>query len=204
MPDIFSYFRRRAAAAPGVSFADHDAIDLASIGGTISTVYLDIACVAPPETARSKAPPPSAPPSETARSKSPPAPIPAPGPAQPPRQPPPPPPQEERQPAPPTGQGIGQRIGQGTRPSDRSRQWPASDRAVATPFRWQWRGATRTQGAAFSARRGQELCRTQGGQGRQPLCAQRRSGRPARAQWRWQNDRVLHDHRPDQGRRRAD
>jgi len=114
VPDIFSYFRRRAAAAPGVPFADHDAIDLASIGGTISTVYLDIACLAPPETARSKSPLPPTPPPETARSKSPPAPIPAPGPAQPPSQPPATPPQEQRQPAPPTGQGIGQRIGQGT------------------------------------------------------------------------------------------
>jgi lipopolysaccharide export system ATP-binding protein len=82
-----------------VAFADHDAIDLASIGGTISTVYSDIACLAPPETARSKSPP---------------APIPAPSPAQPPSQPPATPPQEQRQPAPPTGQGIGQRIGQGT------------------------------------------------------------------------------------------
>jgi lipopolysaccharide export system ATP-binding protein len=128
VPDIFSYFRRRAAAAPAVPFADHDAIDLASIGGTISTVYLDIACVAPPETVRSKTPPPP-PPSETARSKSPPGPSPAPGPAQPPRQPPPtPPPREERQPAPPTGQGTGQRISQGTgqgngqRPIARSRR----------------------------------------------------------------------------------
>lgn len=134
MPDIFSYFRRRAAAAPGVSFANHDAIDLASIGGTISTVYLDIACVAPPETPRSKAPP--APPSETARSKSPPTPIPAPGPAQPPRQPPAAPPQEQRQPAPPTGQGIGQRIGQGTgqgngqRPIARSRRRPDGNGAA--------------------------------------------------------------------------
>jgi lipopolysaccharide export system ATP-binding protein len=97
-----------------VAFADHDAIDLASIGGTISTVYSDIACLAPPETARSKSPLPPTPPPETVRSKSPPAPIPAPSPAQPPSQPPATPPQEQRQPAPPTGQGIGQRIGQGT------------------------------------------------------------------------------------------
>jgi lipopolysaccharide export system ATP-binding protein len=97
-----------------VAFADHDAIDLASIGGAISTVYLDIACLAPPETAHSKSPPPPTPSPDPARSKSPPAPIPAPGPAQPPSPPPTTPPRQPRQPAPPTGQGIGQRIGQGT------------------------------------------------------------------------------------------
>jgi lipopolysaccharide export system ATP-binding protein len=112
VPDIFSYFRRRVAA-PAVTFADHDAIDLASIGGAISTVYLDIACLAPPDMAHSKSPPLPTPPPETARSKSPPAPIPGPGPDQPPSQSPTTPPRQQRQPAPPTGQGIGQGSGQG-------------------------------------------------------------------------------------------
>jgi lipopolysaccharide export system ATP-binding protein len=115
-----------------VTFADHDAIDLASIGGAISTVYLDIACLAPPDMAHSKSPPPPTPPPETARSKSPPAPIPGPGPDQPPSQSPTTPPRQQRQPAPPTGQGIGQATGQGNgqRPIARSRRRSDGNGAV--------------------------------------------------------------------------
>jgi lipopolysaccharide export system ATP-binding protein len=75
--DIFSYFRRRGGAAsrrpdrqPGrqpnrrpdrAPEGELEPIDLASIGGAISTVYLDIASVsapAPAEKARGKIPPP--------------------------------------------------------------------------------------------------------------------------------------------------
>ena len=63
--DLFSYFRRRAPAAspkgrraPREPVAEQEAIDLASMGGTISTIYLDIASVPAPEKARSKTPPP--------------------------------------------------------------------------------------------------------------------------------------------------
>jgi len=57
--DLLSYLRRRAAPASREPIADHVAIDLASMGGTISTIYLDIASLpAPAEKARSKAPPP--------------------------------------------------------------------------------------------------------------------------------------------------
>jgi lipopolysaccharide export system ATP-binding protein len=65
VPDLFSYFRRRAPAAspkrhraPREPVAEQEAIDLASMGGTISTIYLDIASVPAPEKARSKTPPP--------------------------------------------------------------------------------------------------------------------------------------------------
>ncbi len=66
MADIFSYFRRRTAPAKRKPAAGYEAIDLASIGGTISNSYLDIASVAPPERVRGKAPlplpsPPTAP-----------------------------------------------------------------------------------------------------------------------------------------------
>jgi lipopolysaccharide export system ATP-binding protein len=70
VPDLFSYFRRRAPAAsrkrqraPRQPFAGDEAIDLASMGGTISTVYLDIASAPVPQTARGKSPPPPLPPS---------------------------------------------------------------------------------------------------------------------------------------------
>jgi lipopolysaccharide export system ATP-binding protein len=65
VPDLFSYFRRRAPAAspkrrraPREPVAEQEAIDLASMGGTISTIYLDIASVPAPEKTRSKTPPP--------------------------------------------------------------------------------------------------------------------------------------------------
>ena len=62
------------------------------------------------------------------------------------------------------------------------------------------RQAPRT--AILPPRRGKELRRPQGGQGREPLRAARRGGRPARAERRRQDHGVLHDHRPDQGRPR--
>ncbi|HXW40571.1 MAG TPA: LPS export ABC transporter ATP-binding protein [Xanthobacteraceae bacterium] len=55
MADIFSYFRRRPAASHRAPAAGDDAIDLKSIGGAISTVYLDIASV-PAEQARGRTP----------------------------------------------------------------------------------------------------------------------------------------------------
>jgi lipopolysaccharide export system ATP-binding protein len=55
--DILSYLRRRSVPASRKPVADHEAIDLVSMGGTISTVYLDIASVpARAEKLRSKAP----------------------------------------------------------------------------------------------------------------------------------------------------
>jgi lipopolysaccharide export system ATP-binding protein len=71
--DILSYFRRGPAKGGRKPAAEEDAIDLDSIGGPISNVYLDIASVAaPPEKPRAKAPPreapqqqPSAPPPQT-------------------------------------------------------------------------------------------------------------------------------------------
>jgi lipopolysaccharide export system ATP-binding protein len=59
--DLLSYFRRPPAKARRKPVAE-DAIDLESIGGEISDVYLDIASVgAPAEKLRSKAPPREAP-----------------------------------------------------------------------------------------------------------------------------------------------
>jgi lipopolysaccharide export system ATP-binding protein len=66
--DILSYFRRGPAKARRKP-ADvaEDVIDLESIGGTISNVYLDIASVgAPPEKPRAKAPQREAPPQQAA------------------------------------------------------------------------------------------------------------------------------------------
>jgi lipopolysaccharide export system ATP-binding protein len=79
--DIRSFFRRRAKSARRAPLADSEAIDLASIGGAISTTYLDIASVAPPEKARARVPapapqipstpPPPAPPSRPQRQPAP-------------------------------------------------------------------------------------------------------------------------------------
>jgi lipopolysaccharide export system ATP-binding protein len=99
--DIFSHFRR-AGSERSEPLAEHDAIDLASIGGVINTIYVDIACVPSAATkTRSKGPPePSTPP--------------APGPpAQPPA-----PPRQQRKPGPPSDQINGPR--QATRPKRRS------------------------------------------------------------------------------------
>jgi lipopolysaccharide export system ATP-binding protein len=61
--DIFAYFRRRGAPARRGRVADHEAIDLASIGGRISNVYLDIASLpAAAEKVRVRAPSPPPPP----------------------------------------------------------------------------------------------------------------------------------------------
>jgi lipopolysaccharide export system ATP-binding protein len=61
--DIFSYFRRRGAPPRRPAPAQEDAIDLASMGGTINGTYLDIASgSAPDRKARSKQPPPAPPP----------------------------------------------------------------------------------------------------------------------------------------------
>jgi lipopolysaccharide export system ATP-binding protein len=79
---LFSYFRRRNATRPSAPLADDEAIELASIGGAISTVYLDIACVpAPVEKVRAKAPAAS-PPVDSPPANSPRSPVPPP--AQPP------------------------------------------------------------------------------------------------------------------------
>ncbi|MGE5365988.1 MAG: LPS export ABC transporter ATP-binding protein [Betaproteobacteria bacterium] len=95
--DLFSYFRRGDATRPSRPLAEDEAIDLASIGGAISTVYVDIACVAVPEKVRAKAspagPPSHSPPPSSPRS-------PAPPPAQPPTA----PPRAARQPAAPVTQ----------------------------------------------------------------------------------------------------
>jgi lipopolysaccharide export system ATP-binding protein len=108
---LFSYFRRRTATRPSPALGEDEPIDLVSIGGAISTVYVDIACVAVPEKVRAKAPPAGPP----AHSPSPSSPrSPAPSPAQPPTAPPRPP----RQPAAPASQNNGQRPA--TRPRRRS------------------------------------------------------------------------------------
>jgi lipopolysaccharide export system ATP-binding protein len=71
--DIFSYFRRRRGARLRAPIApDDEAIDLASIGGTINDTYLDIASLPPaekkmrsrhpPRRGRQQPPPPSPPP----------------------------------------------------------------------------------------------------------------------------------------------
>jgi lipopolysaccharide export system ATP-binding protein len=57
--DLFSYFQRRDPARDSL-LDEHEAIDLGSIGGAISSIYVDIACVpAPAAKARSKGPPPN-------------------------------------------------------------------------------------------------------------------------------------------------
>jgi len=102
---------------PSPMLAEHEAIDLGSIGGTISTVYVDIACVPLPATkVRAKTPavsrPPSPPAPAPADSPPPsslrsPAPQPAPAPA--------PATRPQRQPAAPGGQN-------GQRPATRPRR----------------------------------------------------------------------------------
>src|SRR5215470_175933 len=93
---------------PSPPFAEHEAIDLASIGGAISTVYVDIACVAVPEKVRAKAPPAGppahSPPPSSARSPAPPS-----------APPPPAPPRPQRQPVAPATQNNGQRPAMRTR-----------------------------------------------------------------------------------------
>ena len=90
MQDIFSYFRRRPTPASRERVVHDEAIDLTSIGGRISTTYLDIASLPTPAAAR-------------ARSKTPPS---TPRPDVPPLVPPsdPVPSRPQRQPAPANGQ----------------------------------------------------------------------------------------------------
>ena len=77
MLDILSYLRRRSVPASRKPVAEHEAIDLLSIGGAISTVYLDIASVpARAEKRRGKAPPAAPPPHSSCRPPQPPAPPP--------------------------------------------------------------------------------------------------------------------------------
>jgi lipopolysaccharide export system ATP-binding protein len=64
--DLRSFFRRRPGSGSRKPAEDYEAIDLGSIGGTIDTVYLDIASVSAPRPAKPRArapsPPPPAPP----------------------------------------------------------------------------------------------------------------------------------------------
>jgi lipopolysaccharide export system ATP-binding protein len=108
--DFFSYFRRRNGTSASPALAEHEAIDLASIGGSISTIYNDIACVpVPAKKVRAKTPAINPPPASSAAA---PADSPPPGalrsPAPPPVQPP-APTRPQRQPAAPRGQSNGQR-----------------------------------------------------------------------------------------------
>jgi lipopolysaccharide export system ATP-binding protein len=100
-----SYFRSRAAEAPRQP-GDHEEIDLTSIGGAISTVYVDIACVAPssppPPQTRPKTRPPANP-APAAPSAPGPTPQPAPQTARP------APPRQQRQPGAPIEEVNGSR-----------------------------------------------------------------------------------------------
>ena len=89
------------------------------------------------------------------------------------------------------------------RSASRPGQRTTSERPAAPPTRRQWFGAERPKGISCRSWRGKELRRPQGGQRRQPLRAQRRGGRSARAKRCRQDHRLLHDHRPDQGRSRT-
>ncbi|HET8920650.1 MAG TPA: LPS export ABC transporter ATP-binding protein [Xanthobacteraceae bacterium] len=92
---------------PSPPLAEDEAIDLASIGGQISTVYLDIACVpVPAEKVHAKSPPLSPPAGLPADSPAPSSPR---SPAPPPAQPPAAQTRPQRQPVAPVGQGSGQR-----------------------------------------------------------------------------------------------
>jgi lipopolysaccharide export system ATP-binding protein len=63
VPNILSYFRRRSAPAQRPLLAGSETIELASIGGIISTSYVDIASLpARARKARGKPPPPPPPP----------------------------------------------------------------------------------------------------------------------------------------------
>jgi lipopolysaccharide export system ATP-binding protein len=74
--DIFSYFRRRPAARRRKAVADHGAMDLATMGGTMNGAYVDIAS-APAAKARGKQRSPTRPPEPASRQPTPP-PSPAP------------------------------------------------------------------------------------------------------------------------------
>jgi lipopolysaccharide export system ATP-binding protein len=75
--DILSYLRRRSVPPSRKPLADHEAIDLGSMGGAISTVYLDIASV-PARAAKKRTKASSAVPSPQHQPPEPPPPAPAP------------------------------------------------------------------------------------------------------------------------------
>jgi lipopolysaccharide export system ATP-binding protein len=113
--DLFAYFRRRAPAvrraAPfGEAAIDLERIDLETMGGAISNIYVDIASLpAPAEKTRGRAPPPQPIPGLV------PVPVPAPAPAQ---------SRQPRQPSPQNGQRAAARPrrrsdGNGAAPSER-------------------------------------------------------------------------------------
>ena len=133
--DLLSYFRRRNAMRPSPPFDEDEAIDLASIGGAISTVYLDIACVpVAAEKVRAKSSPvsPAANPPVNPPA-SPPADSPPPSssrsPASPPAQPPTAPTRPQRQPIAPVTQNNSQR------PAMRSRRRGSGNGAAPTERR---------------------------------------------------------------------
>jgi lipopolysaccharide export system ATP-binding protein len=113
--DLLSYFRRRAPAprrAPprGDAAIDLERIDLETMGGPISNIYVDIASLpAPAEKARGKAARPL--PEPTPALISPPA-------------------QARRQPNPPSGQQNGQRIVRPRRRADRNGAAPGERRGL--------------------------------------------------------------------------
>ena len=78
-------------------------------------------------------------------------------------------------------------------PRRRPQRSAAASRTVAQPSRRQL--SRRACGR-------EELRRPQGGEGREPLRAPRRGGRPARSERRRQDHDLLHDHRADRGRQR--
>jgi lipopolysaccharide export system ATP-binding protein len=114
VPDIFSHFRRHAAAARRAPLSADQAIGLETMGGAISNIYLDIASLpAPAEKARGKAPPP-------------PSPDPLPPPISPPA-----PSRPQRQPSPQNGPQNGQRpIARPRRRSDGNGAAPNERRGV--------------------------------------------------------------------------
>jgi lipopolysaccharide export system ATP-binding protein len=139
--DLFSYFRRRSAGAHSLPLAEHEAIDLASIGGAMSTIYVDIACVVPPQKVRAKSPPapaPAPPPSPV----SPPSPVPPPSPASnpspashpnpksPPSQAPAMPSRPQRQPAPPSSPSVPRPMARPRRRSSGNGAAPAERKAL--------------------------------------------------------------------------
>jgi lipopolysaccharide export system ATP-binding protein len=112
VPDIFSHFRRRAAAARRATLSGDQAIGLETMGGAISNIYLDIASRPAP--------------AEKARGKAPPSPDPLPPPISPPA-----PSRPQRQPSPQNGPQNGQRpIARPRRRSDGNGAAPTERRGV--------------------------------------------------------------------------
>ena len=112
MLDLLSYFRRRPSARRRKEAADHGAMDLATMGGTMNGTYVDIAS-APAAKARGKVRGPARAPEPPARQPTPVAP-PAPSPA--PSKPSPAPPQSKPpRPANPPRRRSGESVPQGDR-----------------------------------------------------------------------------------------